>query len=142
MLITNATLITWSEPNQVLEGQALYLENGRIAEIGPEADIIASHPQAERLDAGGQYVMPGNICAHTHFYGAFARGMAIPGPAPKDFPEILQKLWWPLDKALRPEDVRVFCAGDAGGCNPAWDHHSHRSPCLTKRDRWIIGPDR
>ena len=107
MLITNASLITWGEPNQVLEGQALYLENGRIAEMGPEAEITARHPQAERLDAGGQYVMPGNICAHTHFYGAFARGMSIPGPAPKDFPEILQKLWWPLDKALRPEDVRA-----------------------------------
>jgi putative selenium metabolism protein SsnA len=51
--------------------------------------------------------MPGNICAHTHFYGAFARGMAIPGSAPKDFPEILRKLWWPLDKALSFEDVRA-----------------------------------
>ncbi len=107
MLITNATLITWGEPNQVIEGQALYIDDGRIAEIGLEAELIARHPQAERLDAGGQYVMPGNICAHTHFYGAFSRGMAIPGPAPKDFPEILKKLWWPLDKALRPEDVRA-----------------------------------
>jgi cytosine/adenosine deaminase-related metal-dependent hydrolase len=51
--------------------------------------------------------MPGNICAHTHFYGAYARGLAIPGPAPKDFPEILEKLWWPLDRALRMEDVRA-----------------------------------
>ncbi len=49
--------------------------------------------------------MPGNICAHTHFYGAYARGLAIPGPAPKDFPEILQKLWWPLDRSLRLDDV-------------------------------------
>lgn len=107
MLITNATLITWGEPNQVLEGQALYIDGSKIAEIGPAAEVIARHPQDELIDAGGQYVMPGNICAHTHFYGAFARGMAIPGPAPKDFPEILQKLWWPLDKALRPDDVRV-----------------------------------
>jgi putative selenium metabolism protein SsnA len=51
--------------------------------------------------------MPGNICAHTHFYGAFARGMAIPGPAPQDFPEILKKLWWPLDKSLSEKDVRA-----------------------------------
>ena len=49
--------------------------------------------------------MPGNICAHTHFYGAFARGMAIPGAAPQDFPEILRRLWWPLDLALQPQDV-------------------------------------
>ncbi len=107
MLITNATLVTWEEPNQILEDHALYLADGRIAGIGPQAELVAAHPNAERLDARGQYVMPGNICAHTHFYGAFARGMAIPGPAPKDFPEILSKLWWPLDKSLRMEDVRA-----------------------------------
>ena len=107
MLITNGTLITWEEPNRVLEGQAIYVQDGRIASIGPEHEMVEQYPQAERLDAAGQYVMPGNICAHTHFYGAFARGMAIPGPAPKDFPEILQKLWWPLDRSLTEEDVRA-----------------------------------
>ena len=107
MLIVNGKLITWEVPNQVLEGQALWISEGLIAEVGPQADLIARHPDAERLDAGGQYIMPGNICAHTHFYGAYARGMAIPGPAPKDFPEILEKLWWPLDRALRMDDVRA-----------------------------------
>jgi putative selenium metabolism protein SsnA len=107
MIITNGKLITWGEPNRILEGQALYVSNGRIAEMGPQAELLAQHPGEARLDAAGQYVMPGNICAHTHFYGAFARGMAIPGPAPKDFPEILRKLWWPLDKSLTPIDVRL-----------------------------------
>ena len=107
MLIVNGKLITWGEPNEVLEGQALYLQDGRIAEIGPQAELLARYPQSEQLDANGQYVMPGNICAHTHFYGAFARGMPIPGAAPKDFPEILQKLWFPLDRALDYDDVRT-----------------------------------
>ncbi len=107
MLITNATLITWEEHNRILEDHAIYIEKDRIAEIGPAAELLARYPLEERLDARGQYVMPGNICAHTHFYGAFARGLGIPGPAPKDFPEILNKLWWPLDKSLREEDVRA-----------------------------------
>jgi len=107
MLITNATLITWDDPNRVLDQHALYISGELIADIGPMAELEARYPQAERLDAAGQYVMPGNICAHTHFYGAYARGLAIPGSAPKDFPEILQKLWWPLDKALTLEDVRT-----------------------------------
>lgn len=107
MLILNATLITWDDENRILEGQALYVKDGHIAEIGPQAALLEKHPQAETMDAGGQFVMPGNICAHTHFYGAYARGMAIPGPAPKDFPEILQKLWWPLDKALDEASVRA-----------------------------------
>jgi len=129
MLITNATLITWEEPNQVLENHALYIRDGLIADLGPQIDLEARYPQAERLDAGGQYVMPGNICAHTHFYGAYARGMAIHGSAPKDFPEILEKLWWPLDKALTYEDVRnsaLVMLVDAikHGTTTLIDHHA------------------
>jgi putative selenium metabolism protein SsnA len=107
MLITNAKLITWENPNQVLVGQAVRIAAGRIEAVGPDDLMTQQFQEDEVIDAGGKYVMPGNICAHTHFYGAFARGMAIPGPAPKDFPEILRKLWWPLDKALGMEDVRA-----------------------------------
>lgn len=129
MLITNATLVTWEDPNQILEDHALYIRDGKIVEIGPQDLLHSRYPNAENLDARGQLVMPGNICAHTHFYGAFARGMAIPGPAPKDFPEILRKLWWPLDKSLTLEDVRasaeVFLV-DAirHGTTTLIDHHA------------------
>lgn len=129
MLITNATLITCDAPNRILENHALYIEGDRIATLGLSSDLGAKYPQAETLDARGQYVMPGNICAHTHFYGAFARGMAIPGDAPKDFPEILERLWWKLDKALTLEDVRysaLVCLIDAikHGTTTLIDHHA------------------
>lgn len=129
MLITNATLITWEPTNQILTGYALYIEDGKIADLGPERVLLEKYPQAERLDARGQYIMPGNICAHTHFYGAYARGMAIPGAPAKDFPEILAKLWWPLDKALQPEDVyysALVCLVDAvrHGTTTLIDHHA------------------
>ena len=107
MLITNATLVTWGEPNLILADHALYIHNGVIAEIGRTRELAALHPQGERIDARGQLVMPGNICAHTHFYGAYARGMAIPGEPPANFPQILERLWWPLDKALDKEAVRM-----------------------------------
>lgn len=129
MLITNAKIITWGDPNQILEGHALYLDGNKIAEVGPQANLLERYPQVERLDARGQYVMPGNICAHTHFYGAFARGLSIPGPAPKDFPEILQKLWWPLDRSLRQEDVRysalvMLIDAIRHGTTTLIDHHA------------------
>ena len=129
MLITNATLITWEEPNRVLEDYALYIDDGYIVEFGPSRELEARYPTAQRLDADGQYVMPGNICAHTHFYGAFARGMAIPGAAPKDFPQILQKLWWPLDKSLLEEDVRasaevMLVEAIRHGTTTLIDHHA------------------
>jgi putative selenium metabolism protein SsnA len=129
MLITNAKLVTWEKSNRILEDHAVYLQDGRIADLGPVNSMRVKYPAAEILDAGGQYVMPGNICAHTHFYGAYARGMAIPGLAPKDFPEILERLWWPLDLALDEESVRysaLVCLVDAikHGTTTLIDHHA------------------
>lgn len=126
MLITNATLVT---PDAILPGHALYIADGVIQEMGTTADLQAAHPAAQILDAHGQMVMPGNICAHTHFYGAYARGMAIPGPAPEDFPAILQRLWWTLDKALDHESVHLstmVCLIDAikHGTTTLIDHHA------------------
>jgi len=105
MLIKNANVITWGKENYIHEGYGLLIRGDRIAALGPTRQLEKEYPQEEQMDAGRQYVMPGNICAHTHFYGAYARGMAIPGSAAKDFPEILEKLWWPLDKSLTLEDV-------------------------------------
>lgn len=129
LLITHATLVTWDDPNQLIEDGALLLEDGLIKAVGGTAELEAAFPAAERLDARGQLAMPGGICAHTHFYGAYARGMAIPGPAPKDFPEILQRLWWPLDKALDADSVRfsaLVCLVDAikHGTTTLIDHHA------------------
>jgi putative selenium metabolism protein SsnA len=129
MLITNAKLITWEATNQILDDHAILIENDRIREIDTTKNLLSKYPNAEILDAHGQYVMPGNICAHTHFYGAYARGMAIPGPAPKDFPEILQKLWWPLDRSLDAESIQYSvlpCLVDAikHGTTTLIDHHA------------------
>jgi putative selenium metabolism protein SsnA len=129
MLITNAKLITWTVPNQILEGQAFLISDQKINEIGPSAELIARYPDEQQLDAGGQYVMPGNIDAHGHYYSAFAVGMSIPGEAPITLPTILEKLWWPFDKALREEEIRysaLIGAIDAikHGTTTLFDHHS------------------
>ena len=129
MLITNANIITWESPNRVLQNYSIYIEADRIMEIGTTRSLKEKYTKARSMDACGQYVMPGNICAHTHFYGAFARGLAIPSPAPKDFPEILQKLWWPLDRSLDPEAIRystLVCLVDAikHGTTTLIDHHA------------------
>ncbi len=129
MLITHAKLVTWDNPNQLIEDGALLIDNGVIRDMGASADLLVRYPGVEQIDAHGQLAMPGGICAHTHFYGAYARGMAIPGPAPKNFPEILQRLWWPLDKALDAESVRfsaLVCLVDAikHGTTTLIDHHA------------------
>ncbi|MEJ2486779.1 MAG: putative aminohydrolase SsnA [Anaerolineales bacterium] len=129
MLIVNGRLVTWEKENRVLDGQAVYIEGERVVEIGSQAEMRDKYPEAEEVDAEGQLVMPGNICAHTHFYGAYARGLAIPGFPPKDFPEILKKLWWPLDKALDEQSVRASALVhlvDAikHGTTTLFDHHA------------------
>jgi putative selenium metabolism protein SsnA len=129
MLIINGTIITWENPNQILENHAILIKDDLILNIGYQGDLLKEYPDEEHIDAKGQLILPGNICAHTHFYGAFARGMAIPGNPPKDFPEILSKLWWPLDKALTLDDVyysALVCLIDAikHGTTTLIDHHS------------------
>lgn len=129
MLITNAKIIPWSQPNQIYLDQAIVIRDGIIQEFGPQEEILPKYSQEERIDARQQYVMPGNICAHTHYYGAYSRGMGIPGGSPKDFPEILGKLWWPLDKSLDSEDVyfsTMVCLMDAirHGTTTLIDHHA------------------
>ncbi len=129
MLITRGTLVTMGAPNELIPDGALYIEGEQIADLGPSTELEARYPEAERLDAGGRLVMPGIICAHTHFYGAFARGMALPGEPASNFPEILERLWWRLDKALWPEDVlssALVCLVDAvrHGTTTLVDHHA------------------
>ncbi len=97
MIITNANIITCEDPNRIIENGSILIQGDTILDIKDEPVTKIDYPQEEVVDAGGQYVMPGSICAHTHFYGAYSRGMSIPGKPAADFPEILDKLWWKLD---------------------------------------------
>jgi putative selenium metabolism protein SsnA len=140
MLITRGTLVTMGTPLEIVPDGALYIEGERIAAMGPSAELEARYPSARRLDAEGQLVMPGIICAHTHFYGAFARGMALSGDPAANFPEILKKLWWRLDKALWPDDVRysaLVCLVDAirHGTTTLIDHHASQGHVIGSLDR-------
>lgn len=130
MIIINGRLITWGKDNQIVpEGMGLLIRDGMIEKISPQNELLQAFPDEDWLDAGGQYVMPGNICAHTHFYGAFSRGLGIPGDAPTNFVQILDKLWWNLDKALDEDAVRysaLVCLVDAikHGTTTLIDHHA------------------
>ena len=129
LLVSHATLVTLGIGSQIVEDGAMLLRGGRIADLGGTAELRARHPTAEVLDAGGQIALPGMICAHTHFYGAFARGMALPGEPATNFVQILQKLWWRLDKTLTLDDVyysALVCLCDAirHGTTTLIDHHA------------------
>jgi len=139
MIVTNGKIVTWEQPNRILIDHAILIIDGIIRAIEPQQDLLDSNPEEDNLDARGQYVLPGNICAHTHFYGAFARGMAIPGRQPKDFLEILKKLWWPLDKSLTFEDIRasalvMLIDAIRNGTTTLIDHHASPNAILGSLD--------
>ncbi|MDQ4075066.1 MAG: putative aminohydrolase SsnA [Chloroflexota bacterium] len=132
-----------ADPNAtILDNHAVAVTDHTIDAIGPTAEVEAAYPDAEVLDGRGKLALPGAICAHTHFYGAFARGLAIPGPPPRDFPEILQRLWWRLDRSLTLEDVRysalvMLIDAVRHGCTTVIDHHA--SPNAIEGSLDVIG---
>jgi putative selenium metabolism protein SsnA len=129
MIITNGKMITWTKPNEIIENKSILIQGDVIKKIDTTDNLLQENPGEEILDAKNQYIMPGLICAHTHFYGAYSRGLAIPGDPPAAFPEILSNLWWALDKALDEESVASsawVCIIDAikHGNTSLFDHHA------------------
>ncbi|MGQ9492359.1 MAG: putative aminohydrolase SsnA [Anaerolineae bacterium] len=139
MLIVNGTLVTFGANSRIIPNGALRIEGDTIMDVSTTTDLRARYPGEEELDAQGQLVMPGLLCAHTHFYGLFARGMSLRGEPPADFPQILEHLWWRLDKALTIEDIRysaLVCLIDAirNGTTTLIDHHASPHAILHSLD--------
>ncbi len=129
LLLGNGTLLTLGKKCQVINKGALLIEDGTITRVGKTEELRASFPQAEYIDCLNRLVMPGFTCAHTHTYSTFARGMDLKDEPPVDFPQILERLWWRLDKALTLEDVYYsalipFIDCIKNGTTALLDHHA------------------
>ncbi len=129
MLLTHGLVVTFDPHGAVIPDGAIYYEGDTILAVGSTAELAERYPDGETLDARGKVIMPGMVCAHTHFYGGFARGMAIPGEAPANFMQVLERLWWKIDRALTLEDARysaLVALVDAirHGTTTLIDHHA------------------
>lgn len=119
----------WDGGNNVFSNASLLIENGQIEGITPTSEAGALPDHGQRIDGQGKLAIPGLVNAHTHLYSSLARGMAVSPYAPTTFTEILEQLWWKLDKALDPETVRVSAlvgAMEAARCGVTTliDHHA------------------
>lgn len=128
LLIHNVLIFANNDQNTVLEGHAVAIEGSRIQEIGGESELKQKYMQFEQFDGGGRLLMPGLINAHMHFYGTFARGLALQ-QAPSNFHEILKLLWWKLDSALDLQAVYYSALVQAisavkHGVTSIIDHHA------------------
>ena len=130
LLITNAFLVTLDEANRFIDDGSVYIEDKYIVEVGESSTLKRTADRT--IDARGNVVMPGLINAHHHLYSTFARGFTPPGSPPRNFEEILKKLWWKLDMALDSEDIyysALLALMDAAraGCTTIIDHHASPS---------------
>jgi 5-methylthioadenosine/S-adenosylhomocysteine deaminase len=108
-LIHDATIVTGDDAGTVLYGAALVVADGRIAAIGPTAELAAGYPAADRVDARGRALMAGFANLHTHFVLTLARGIFedLSPPHRPPFPGGLARLPLP---ALSPAETEVMCS--------------------------------
>ncbi|TVP94654.1 MAG: amidohydrolase [Acholeplasmatales bacterium] len=96
--ITDVTLYDFEQ--FIEDGYIVFDET--ILEVGRMADFKAGDNTC--IDGRGHWVMPGLVCGHTHIYATFARGLALPFN-PVDFQDILDQLWWKVDRHLTLESI-------------------------------------
>jgi putative selenium metabolism protein SsnA len=130
-VLEGGVVVTGGAAPRVIEDGAVAWQGDRIAAVGTREELDRAYPQARRLDAGGGLILPGFVNLHHHFYSALARGLD-PGAPMADFAEVLDRLWWRLDRALDLETVGLsaaLCAADCvcWGNTTVFDHHASPS---------------
>jgi putative selenium metabolism protein SsnA len=90
---------------------------------------------AQIIDGRGKTLIPGNVCAHHHYYSGLSRGMLVQAGPQRDLIQILREWWWRLDRALDEEATyysSLICSIDAiaSGTTSVVDHHA--SPSFIK----------
>ena len=129
LLIGNGQVITRDKTQPYLPDGAVVTDGGEIREVGQLAAMKAKYPDAEFVDARGGIIMPGLINAHTHIYSGLARGLAIEGNNPTNFFEVLDGMWWNIDRHLTIDGTKASayatildCIRD--GVTTIFDHHA------------------
>ena len=130
-VLASGTVVTaFSKPEVVNDGAVVW-QGERILEVGAAAEMARKHPNARWLDARGGLILPGLVNLHHHFYSSLARGLD-PGRPLDNFGEILDGLWWRLDRALDRDTIRLsakLALADSirWGATTVFDHHASPS---------------
>ena len=103
----NGIVVTLGKNNRVIWNGSVVTDGENITAIGSAAEMKEKYPNAESVDCTNKVVLPGFICTHHHFYSTMARGMSIPGEPASNFVEILERLWWKVDRAIDAEDITL-----------------------------------
>ncbi|GMA60945.1 amidohydrolase [Alicyclobacillus fastidiosus] len=66
--------------SQFLGGMGVLVVDGDIVEVGSVAELVANHPDAERVDWSRYALLPGTVNAHNHSFQSLIRGIAADEP--------------------------------------------------------------
>ena len=129
ILLGKGTVITRDEANPLIKDGGVVLDGERIVKVGDYETLRSEYPQAELIDAKGQIIMPSLINMHEHIYSAFARGLSINGYNPKGFLDILDGMWWTIDRHLTLEQtylsaIATYIDCIKNGVTTVFDHHA------------------
>lgn len=83
--------------------------DGRIADVGAHADLVARHPDDPVHDGAGTILAPGFVNAHVHLYGTLAHGIPVEH-APDGFWSFLDDYWWPQVEDALDHDMITAAA--------------------------------
>ena len=98
-------ILTQNAPREILRNQSIYIDDGRIVEIGGNITCEAEYV----LDGRRKVVLPGLVNTHTHLSMTLLRGYADDMP----LQEWLGTKIWPLERKLTGE---LCNAGALLGC--------------------------
>ncbi|MDO8897364.1 MAG: amidohydrolase family protein, partial [Bacteroidales bacterium] len=128
ILLKNTTFIDWQ--SLAFTPCNIYVEEGLNGKVKllPLGEI-PDQTNLQQIDCSGKYVTKSFAIGHHHVYSALARGMPAPKKTPADFREILQYIWWNLDKCLDKEMIEYSALATAiasakAGSTFVIDHHA------------------
>lgn len=129
ILVGKGTVITRDGDRPLIRDGGVLFEGGRILEVDRFDQLKEAYPQAEVLDARGQVIMPALVDTHEHIYSALARGLSIKGYDPKGFLDILDGMWWTIDRHLTLEQtwhsaMATYVDHIKNGVTTVFDHHA------------------
>lgn len=129
LIVGNGRMITRDVLDPYLEDGAAVMDGSGIVKIGDTGQMRESFPEAEFVDARGGLIMPALINTHEHIYSTMARGLHIRGYDPHGFLDILDGLWWNIDRHLTWEQTRqsaraTFIDCIRNGVTTVFDHHA------------------
>ncbi len=129
IIIGNGRLVTREAGDPFIENGAVATDGEVIAKVGNTEALRAAFPEARFVDARGGVIMPALINTHEHIYSAMARGLSIRGYDPHGFLDILDGMWWTIDRHLTMEQIRLsamatYIDSIKNGVTTVFDHHA------------------